>query len=1528
MNLDACGAAPGPLCGAPDANGSPRIVLTSSADRGITWTDSSVGVAAANGNGNGKGKGAKAPGPAAAVDLTPLRRAVDFARRDVNVPTSRIGLGLLPQERNSGPQVMPRLSFGGGRLMLVYYEARGQLGPTGYIDGIDRLMDLRAALLNPGTGQLLQSGSTTQVSQYPLKAYLQIDDLIAKGGETVDDVAAVNPPCRPDFGSDPGLPECVRQVNRVNSPHSGSGNQAFLGDYIDLVPAVSFVPDSTTGGWRWAAAAGDVPYVGYRTVFADDRHVLPPVDGNWSNYTPPGTGLPSCINPGSRNADVLTAQIDAGLVVSGPTTYKFLDIIPRAFPVQVSNRTGETAFFRIAVAPDGRPVSSFDANFLEDASADVDEVDAVILPYSSATKTLFVRQGATGSIRVDVNQISCVVPVPADPSVPPCTPQPVAGGLTGSITYNLDATNPSPDDPTNDDVHNPLISNPLISNPLISNPLISNPLISNPLISNPLISNPLISNPLISNPLISNPLISNPTIYDIQDVTWTASNTGNTSTAYIALVNLVNAARLEAANPNNPDAAGNYLFQLLIYRQAFSGAAGVGADGVCNSYNVPQDEVISVIQNPLISNPLISNPLISNPLISNPLISNATYALAPGDEVKITLRAFQLTPTASIPPEDQFNPDPNDPTSLPDIVIHSEAPNIEDGVVQPDPPTSLVITTASLPGGTFGQAYSAALAAQGGTPPYTWSLAAGSLPAGVFLNPSTGALTGTPSSVASFAATLRVVDGGSPSQSYTKSFTIAVANAPLPGTNGAAYIVGPSNVFTGDVMTPAVVVAITDGTGAVVPGVNVTLSLLPSAVASVTGNTAVTNGIGRATFSNLRITGTGVFSLLATPPGSPDGVSASFMVSTPPPVPMMFVVTNTNDSGPGSLRQALLDNNAHTGVTDTINFAIPGAAPYQIDITSALPAIASPAIVDARTQPGYNPGTKVPLVELRWAGLPPNADVSGFDVTAGGSTIAGFAINKFGTVDPLSGGRAIWLHGAAGDIVQDNYLGVDTTGGGGGGGSRPGNHSGVLIDTDGHQVDGNVISANLDGIVMRGGTGTSITGNIVGMDATGLVPAGNAFPGLSIYGSTANAYVVGNVVSGNASWGISLQGAGSGNEITGNTIGLGLDNDFVRLSPTDYIDGVTLINYGPRVRGNTTGGLLVADTPGVIVNSNVISGNTGNGLQFEGTDGGTPALVISNKVGTDPTGTLARGNVDNGIQISTSGVVIGGTLPVQLNVVSGNLSDGIAIVANDVHIVGNLIGTTADGTAALGNGQLSNPDPGCCHSGVYTDGNHTGIQIGGATAAEGNVISGNFTGLWIGTAPGIAIRHNTIGVDADGLNPVPNTDVGIGLFGTVGANVTENVIADNGGAGVLTFFSASNNALQGNAMYDNAGLGIDLGSDGVTPNDAPEGDGKQNFPVLVSVVTGTGTTQIDGTLDSSPSAGFTIDFYRSAACDPSGYGEGEIHVGSIGVSTNGSGSTAFSGAVPGNAPSGSAITATATDSGGNTSEFSACFLVP
>src|SRR5262249_22800030 len=134
-----------------------------------------------------------------------------------------------------------------------------------------------------------------------------------------------------------------------------------------------------------------------------------------------------------------------------------------------------------------------------------------------------------------------------------------------------------------------------------------------------------------------------------------------------------------------------------------------------------------------------------------------------------------------------------------------------------------------------------------------------------------------------------------------------------------------------------------------------------------------------------------------------------------------------------------------------------------------------------------------------------------------------------------------------------------------------------------------------------------------------------------------------------------------------------------------------------------------------------------------------------------------------------------------------------------------------------------------------------------------------------------------------------------------------------------------------NPIFGNGALGIDLGGDGVTPNDPGDGDtganNLQNFPVfpaLSAAVSSGSSTIIQGTLDSAPNTSFLLQFFAVPVAPASGHGQGNVLLGGVTVMTDGTGQVAFRTAVSGALPLGSVISATATNlATGDTSEFSA-----
>jgi hypothetical protein len=115
----------------------------------------------------------------------------------------------------------------------------------------------------------------------------------------------------------------------------------------------------------------------------------------------------------------------------------------------------------------------------------------------------------------------------------------------------------------------------------------------------------------------------------------------------------------------------------------------------------------------------------------------------------------------------------------------------------------------------------------------------------------------------------------------------------------------------------------------------------------------------------------------------------------------------------------------------------------------------------------------------------------------------------------------------------------------------------------------------------------------------------------------------------------------------------------------------------------------------------------------------------------------------------------------------------------------------------------------------------------------------------------------------------------------------------------------------------------------VTPNDVLDvdggGNGLQNHPVLQLATTDGSTVHLVGTLNSSPVASFTLEFFASPLCDPAGFGEGNAYLGSTSVVSDAFGNAAFDVVLPASSMPGAVVTATATaESTGSTSEFSAC----
>ena len=644
----------------------------------------------------------------------------------------------------------------------------------------------------------------------------------------------------------------------------------------------------------------------------------------------------------------------------------------------------------------------------------------------------------------------------------------------------------------------------------------------------------------------------------------------------------------------------------------------------------------------------------------------------------------------------------------------------------------------------------------------------------------------------------------------------------------------------------------------------------------------------------------------------------------------VFTVTGTSDAGPGTLRQAILDANASPGM-DTITFAI-SSGPQTIVPASALPIITDPVIIDGTSQPGYN-GT--PLIELSGTGA--GIGVNGLYLVAGNSVVRGLGVNGFQkdsfAGDTISqGGNGIVLDTGGGNKIVSCFIGTGLTGA-----LRKGNTgSGIFINRSSGNVIGgtnqserNIISGN--GVVSGGGsdlregilivsTGNSVIGNYIGVAADGATALPNNY-GISLH---ANSNTVGgftalarNVISGNDFAGVEIWG--NGNVVQGNFIGTDATGTSRVLANGNHQGSGVRIYAG---RDNTVGGNAAGA-------GNLISGGNFFGVWLM-TSSASSNTIQGNLIGVDATGSQSLGNL-TGIRIEGNGNLVGGSLGFSRNIISGNgdpqsstTGQGIFIDGRTNWVLGNLIGTDITGRRAVRN----------LRSGIEIF-SAPGNVIGSAMPLEANTISGNGEwGVYVFEGDGTVIQGNRIGTDIVGTNGVGNSLDGVRIEAGRGVTVggltpgAGNTIAFNTGTAALDsgagiYVGAGNSvSIQVNSIHDNAALGIDLGTWGVTQNDGVDFDGVQNFPEITAAVFQNGNVIITGVLNSRSNALYQIEFYANASADLSGYGEGMQFLGSTSVNTDEAGVGGFAVSLSTNIPFGWFITATATSPDRGTSEFS------
>lgn len=582
-----------------------------------------------------------------------------------------------------------------------------------------------------------------------------------------------------------------------------------------------------------------------------------------------------------------------------------------------------------------------------------------------------------------------------------------------------------------------------------------------------------------------------------------------------------------------------------------------------------------------------------------------------------------------------------------------------------------------------------------------------------------------------------------------------------------------------------------------------------------------------------------------------------------------YTVTNLNDSGNGSLRQAIQNANAHAGA-DVINFSVAGV----ITLTSgALSTIMGQVDLHGDSAPGF---AGSPVVEVNFNGF------AGLQFSAGasGSAVRSLALDN-------ASGAGVTINGGTSDHIVGNYigLGLDGTTVAANGGNGIELHGTISSD-----IALNVISGNGgNGIALYGAAYNTIETNSIGTDVTGTLGRGNAQNGIlittnsvgNLIGGTATGgndptggvFVrppQGNLISGNHADGVLITGGSTLNVLSGNFIGTDITGD---AAIGNTLDGVAIVN----ANRNSLIGCIHSSNP--FIYYNVIDGNGGNGLRINnsnlttiqanffglGADNQTALgnalngiVVEGTSAGTQLGGQIPLGNVVaanglNGIVVKDTasgflsfntfcglaafktytnlgnhadGMLItstGGNIVIRTNVITENGNDGIEIsgYARDVHVGFNIIGLDTNGQAAMGN----------VNNGVEVDGHAHDIVIGGPkqifSIIPYNIISGNgANGVAVtGNAHDVSINYSDIGTNVTGLVALGNVNAGIylgaGTYGTTIGSTNSSlrtVISGNGGDGIQMVGTTGNTVIDtligvnfhNTGALSNGGNGISL----------------------------------------------------------------------------------------------------------------------
>ncbi len=514
-----------------------------------------------------------------------------------------------------------------------------------------------------------------------------------------------------------------------------------------------------------------------------------------------------------------------------------------------------------------------------------------------------------------------------------------------------------------------------------------------------------------------------------------------------------------------------------------------------------------------------------------------------------------------------------------------------------------------------------------------------------------------------------------------------------------------------------------------------------------------------------------------------------------------FTVTNTNDTGSGSLRQAITDANSAFG-PDNIIFNIPtsdsqynsGTGVWTITPITELPMLTGGYTnIDATTQTTNQGNTNSFGPEIVIDGS--NTLQYGLAMVTPNNSVHGIILGQF------MYGILIYNNTATQNIVDQCWLGVGPDGQ-----TAFPNDFGVVVNNNATNnfITSCLISGNTTaGIVISEANSVTITGNKIGVNYNSSLALPN---GDGIIINEANTNVIGgglfserNIISGNTNSGIAINGVlSTGNIVQNNFIGIASDG-FTKISNDN---GIIIAGASNNVIGGSNSS-----------SRNIISGNmvTGVALNGSGTENNT---IKGNYIGMDSTG---LGYCDNQIGIAlksnSNKNTIGGAIVGERNIISGNTEMGIYIESSDSNIVtGNYVGPDLSGNDAptLLNDSLVQGN------GIELNTLSKYNTIGGNSATERNVISGNrvYGMTFYGNSSYNNLTGNYIGTTANGNSPLPNV-AGICVDGGANNNdINNNLLSGNITYGIFISTTGTYyNSMKGNLVGTNA-----TGTDTV-PND-------------------------------------------------------------------------------------------------------------